>query len=135
MRHVLDQRMRLVLARMEVFLSYGTTQAFDKSGSRGKPSGGDRPAGDSAPVHEFYAAMYNRCSTNAERENVILEAEQEFEKLKQQKPPENIEAYVNRNTLAWKRAIARSELPVSATADKFGVSRATVYSYREKYGD
>lgn len=130
MRHVLDKRMRLVLARMEVFLSYGTTQAFDKSGSRVKATGGDRPAGDSHPVHELYRAMYNRCDRNSERQRVIDEAEREFEELRTTRPP----AIAPVGSIHWKREIAaRSDKGDGELCREYSISRTSLWRYRRDY--
>ncbi len=125
-----DQRMRQILARFEVWLSYGATQAFDKSGGRVKATGGNRPQGDSSPVHELYRVLYDRAQTAAERENVIVAAEQEFEKLSHTRPP----AIAPEGSIHWKREIAnRTDKDEKGLCDEYSISRATLYRYRRDY--
>jgi len=125
----LDARMRRVLAQMELFLSYGTTQAFDATGSRNKATGGDRPSGDAHPVHELYAAMYTRARTDSERLGVCEEAEREFERLRQQARP----AIVEPGSLHWKREIANSDEPMERVLKLYSISRASYFRYRRDY--
>lgn len=124
-----DQRMRQILGQMEVGLSYGGTQAFDKSGGKVKATGGERPQGDSSPVHELYRVLYERCSSAQERENVIFEAESEFERLRQQARP----AVVEPGSLHWRREIARSEEPDKDICRVYSISRTTLWRYRRDY--
>lgn len=78
MRHVLDQRIRFVCARMELHLSYGATARFDSDRSRGKATGGNRPSGEPEPAHEVYMRQYLAQEDNAGRLAVCEEAEVEF---------------------------------------------------------
>lgn len=82
MRHVLDRRIRLVLARLEL-LSYGAVASMDSSGGKGKPTGGDKPKGwrayrddDELEVpHIRFRVEYERAVDNVAREGVCEAAE------------------------------------------------------------
>ena len=99
MRHVLDKRIRLVLARLELTQSYGGTQNLNASGAKGKPTGGDRPGGWRAyqapdgsefePPHLAYRWAYEECTSNEEREGVCEAAEAALKALTE---PRKVEA-------------------------------------------
>ena len=80
MKHVYDRRMRLVLGRMQIFLSYGAVAKIDADKtSSGKASGGGRPTGDPLPLHEVWREKYDACETNPERLECCEGAEAAYE--------------------------------------------------------
>ena len=121
--------MRQILAEMETMLSYGSTQAFDKSGGRVKATGGNRPPGDSSPAHELYRVLYARCSSAAERENVIVAARVELESFTLGKASVEPEP----GSLHWKRRIANDDRSLVDVLRVYGISRASYFRYRRDY--
>lgn len=67
-----DRRMRSVLIAMQC-LTYGATTNWNPSHGRQKPTGGNRPPGDSRPLHEHWQHTYGLAAP-ADREQVITDA-------------------------------------------------------------
>jgi hypothetical protein len=96
LKHVLDKRIRLCLARLEL-LSYGAVANLNASGGKAKPTGGDKPGGwrgfedvDEREVpHLRFRQAYEACETNPEREGVCEAAEATLKALTE---PRRVEA-------------------------------------------
>jgi hypothetical protein len=84
----LNTTMRNLLAAMAC-LSYGTTQSFNSAGGGGDEDRDPRPpGGDVAPLHEVWAAKYNRARDDDERQAVIQAAGKELDRERCQAPAE-----------------------------------------------
>lgn len=68
-----DRRMRSVLIAMQC-LMYGSTAQWNKSGGHQKPTGGNRPPGDSKPLHHVWQITYVMAVGADAREQVIADA-------------------------------------------------------------
>lgn len=67
-----DRRMRSVLIAMQC-LMYGSTAQWNKSGGHQKPTGGNRPPGESQPLHMIWQHAYVLAAPQ-DREQVIADA-------------------------------------------------------------
>jgi hypothetical protein len=84
-KHLQDQRIRQILAEMQL-LMYGSTTAYNASGgSDMKQRDFGRPPGDSNPLHDEYRDRYLRAMTDDARERVISDARAALEGQRRQK--------------------------------------------------
>lgn len=125
----LESRMRKCLTAMYL-LSAGPTQKID--GDRvtsSKASGGNRP-GDGYSLFEEHVAAWRNARTDAARLVAVEEAERDLKNWTIAKGNKDA-----KDTLAWKRDIANSELGATELHRLWGISRQYVYDLRRKYGE
>jgi hypothetical protein len=85
-----------VLAQLEV-VSAGTIAGYSPVPKGGAHESSPPRSGDAWPPHERFAARYNDCSTDSERDRVIAAAEKELRNLRRSRPPAKTETKKERD--------------------------------------
>jgi hypothetical protein len=127
----MTQEFRQVILEMHM-LAGGSTQSLEGRVT-GTKDRDPMPSGEPHPLYDEFEARWRAARTVGAKQAVLKDAQDALEGFRKMKDPPNVEAFVNRDTLPWKRAIANSDMSIAATAQKFSVSRVTVYAYIEKY--
>lgn len=125
-----DRRMNAVLVPMQC-LMYGNAMKWDSSTSSGKPTGGERPPGESQPLHTEWQQRYVMAGSLEEREQVIADATDALVKYRCG-PRVDVEGETREQ---WEERLIRDGVgwDASDVAPKFNTGTREVLKIRLKY--
>lgn len=116
----------------------GSASTDEDIGGKRPPGGvdrqGDRKESYRQKTAEYFARRLARCTGDAEREALRLEAERAlYDWRHTPEAPNSAELAPERGSFLWKCRVADDDRPLEKIKEEYWVSRATVYRYRQKY--
>lgn len=125
---MIPRHFHAILLRLEL-LSHGATMTIDANRVHGTKERTAMPAGEGRPPHLEYRDRYECARTDKSRREIVDEAQKCLDEWTHSRPPASPEW----GSYHWKVMIANEREIGRSLANKYGISRQTVQTYRRLY--